>query len=80
MKSENFVSRILATSKLRGSMETTRTNDVIHGDKRKCLHSPDPFSLYALGGAGPRDYAIKAFVQTLSRFFRRGDWLARLGL
>ena len=25
------------------------------GDKRKCLHSPDPFSLFALGGAGPRD-------------------------
>ena len=20
------------------------------------LHSPDPFSLFALGGAGPRDY------------------------
>ena len=25
------------------------------GDKRKCLHSPDPFSLFALGGACPRD-------------------------
>ena len=26
------------------------------GDKRKYLHSPDPFSLFALGGAGSRDY------------------------
>ena len=25
------------------------------GDKRKCLHSPDSFSLFALGGAGPQD-------------------------
>ena len=30
MKSENFASRILATSKLRGSMETAHTNDVIY--------------------------------------------------
>ena len=25
------------------------------GDKRKCLLSSDPFSLFALRGAGPRD-------------------------
>ena len=27
-----------------------------HGDNRMQLHSPDPFSLFALGGAGLRDY------------------------
>ena len=35
------------------------------GDKQKCLHSPDPFSLLALGGTVLRDY-LYSMINTLN--------------